>query len=37
MDSMFDQMTTMGTIGFVVFIAMTVAFFTWVAYLAVNK
>ena len=37
MDAIFTQFTTMGSIGFVIFIVMTVAFFSWVAYLAISK
>ena len=37
MDTILTQFTTMGSIGFVIFIVMTVGFFSWVAYLAVSK
>ena len=31
------DMTTMESIGFVIFLVMTVAFFAWVAYLTFSK
>lgn len=34
---MLSESTAMGSIGFAVFIVMTVGFFAWVAYLAVSK
>ena len=32
-----NEMTTMETLGFIIFVAMTVGFFAWIAYLKFTK
>jgi len=37
MAAMWDSMSGAETMGFIVYLAITIAFFVWVAYLAISK